>query len=92
MKKFVFSLLVCATWLGAHAQVTQLPVGFTSVLIVRAGACLSMASGGGVEATKIDSYRNYDFGVLGGIGFWFGHFNNDLNYQRGFVSIYEGDN
>ena len=40
----------------------------------------------------IDSYRNYDFGVIGGIGFWYGHFNVDVSYQRGFVSMFEGDN
>ena len=40
----------------------------------------------------IDSYRNYDFGAIGGIGFWYGHFNIDLSYQRGFISIYDGDN
>ena len=39
----------------------------------------------------IDNYRNYDFGVLGGIGFWYGHFNVDFSYQRGFVSIYDAD-
>lgn len=40
----------------------------------------------------LDGYRDYDFGVIGGVGFWFGHFNIDLSYQRGFVSIIEGDN
>lgn len=40
----------------------------------------------------LDSYRNYDFGVVGGIGFWYGHFNIDLGYQRGFISMFEGDN
>lgn len=40
----------------------------------------------------IDGYRNYDFGVIGGVGFWYGHFNIDLGYQRGFISMFEGDN
>lgn len=45
-----------------------------------------------VDIGDIDGYRNYDFGVIGGLGFWYGHFNIGLNYQRGFISIYEGDN
>lgn len=40
----------------------------------------------------INSYRKYDFGVIGGVGFWYGHFNVDFSYQRGFVSIYDSDN
>ena len=40
----------------------------------------------------IDSYRRYDFGVIGGVGFWYGHFNVDFSYQRGFISIYDSDN
>lgn len=45
-----------------------------------------------IKIGDIDSYRNYDFGAIGGIGFWYGHFNIDLSYQRGFISIYDGDN
>lgn len=241
MKKFVFSLLVCATGLAAQAQVTKLPEGFTSgkmVWMVRAGASLSTVTGDGVDAAKdnweknkwsgdferafggnvsigfnksfgtsplywgmelgvamrgykaqsdwsygasskvsggydshtksqtetlnafngqfspinigykyvindnmavdvhvggfasydfagklktesedhiystskygnnikdtstdnsvdigdLDGYTNYDFGVIGGVGFWYGHFNIDLNYQRGFVSMFDSDN
>jgi len=40
----------------------------------------------------LKGYRSYDFGVIGGIGFWYGHFNIDLNYQRGFVSMFDSDN
>lgn len=40
----------------------------------------------------LDGYRNYDFGAIGGIGFWLGHFNVDVSYQRGFISMFEGDN
>lgn len=40
----------------------------------------------------LDGYRNYDFGATGGIGFWFGHFNVDVSYQRGFISVFDGDN
>lgn len=39
----------------------------------------------------IDNYRNYDFGVIGGVGFWYGRFNVDVSYQRGFISIYDTD-
>lgn len=45
-----------------------------------------------INIGDIDGYRSYDFGVIGGIGFWYGHFNIDLDYQRGFISIFEGDN
>ncbi len=40
----------------------------------------------------LNGYRRYDFGVIVGIGFWYGCFNIDLDYQRGFVSLFEGDN
>ena len=39
----------------------------------------------------IDNYRNYDFGAIGGVGFWYGRFNVDVSYQRGFISIYDSD-
>lgn len=119
MKKYVFSLLLCASGLATQSQVAQLPGVFTSgktIWIVRAGARLNGISGDGVDATKngwekqkpnskwrssgdfkralgdLDGYKNYDFGVISGVGFWFCHFNIDLGYQRGFVSIFEGDN
>ena len=40
----------------------------------------------------IDGYRRHDFGVIAGAGVWVGHFNLDFTWQRGFVSIYKGDN
>lgn len=55
MKKYVFSLIICASGLVTQAQVTQLPNDFTSgktVWIVRAGASLSGVSGDGVDAMK----------------------------------------
>ena len=61
MKKFVFSLLVCATGLVTQAQVTKLPEGFTSgktVWMVRAGASLNGASGDGVDAT-LDGWEKH---------------------------------
>lgn len=42
-----------------------------------------------VDIGDIDSYTNYDFGVIAGVGFWYGHFNIDLSWQRGFISIYD---
>jgi hypothetical protein len=39
----------------------------------------------------LDNYTNYDFGAIGGLGFWFGHFNIDVCYQRGFISIFDVD-
>lgn len=44
-----------------------------------------------VDIGDLDSYRYYDFGVIGGVGFWYGHFNVDVSYQRGFISVYDGD-
>ena len=45
-----------------------------------------------VKIGDLDGYRNYDFGAVGGVGLWFGHFNVGVSYQRGFISIFEGDN
>lgn len=44
------------------------------------------------DISDLDGYRNYDFGAIGGVGFWYGHFNIDVSYQRGFISVFEGDN
>lgn len=47
------------------------------------------------KSTKIgdiEGYRYHDFGVVAGAGFWVGHINLDFIWQRGFVSIYKGDN
>ena len=44
-----------------------------------------------IDISDLDGYTNHDFGVIGGIGFWFGRFNIDFCYQRGFVSLFEGD-
>lgn len=44
-----------------------------------------------VDISDLDDYRNFDFGVIGGVGFWYGHFNVDLGYQRGFVSMFDND-
>ncbi len=67
MKKYVFSLLMCASGLAIQAQVTQFPDGFTSgktVWIVRAGASLNGVSGDGVDATKDGWEKQKPFLVL----------------------------
>ena len=43
------------------------------------------------KISDIDNYNNYDFGVVAGAGIWFGHFNLDIIWQRGFISIYDND-
>jgi hypothetical protein len=42
-----------------------------------------------VDIGDIKNYTNYDFGVIAGVGFWYGHFNIDLTWQRGFISIFD---
>lgn len=43
-----------------------------------------------VKISDIDGMRKYDVGINLGVGYWFGHFNVDFTWQRGFVPIYEG--
>lgn len=38
----------------------------------------------------IDGMKNYDAGINLGIGYWFGRFNVDFTWQRGFIAIYDG--
>ena len=45
-----------------------------------------------VKIVDIKGYRYHDFGVIVGAGVWVGHINLDFTWQRGFVSIYKGDN
>lgn len=42
-----------------------------------------------VNINDLDGYTKYDFGAVAGIGFWYGHFNADLSWKRGFISIYD---
>ena len=42
------------------------------------------------DIKDIEDYSKYDIGVIGGIGLWVNHWEVELNYQRGFASIYEG--
>lgn len=37
----------------------------------------------------IDNMRSYDAGINVGIGYWYGKFNIDFTWQRGFISIYD---
>ncbi|MDE6114334.1 MAG: outer membrane beta-barrel protein [Muribaculum sp.] len=43
-----------------------------------------------VKIGDIDNMRKYDVGINVGAGYWFGHFNIDFTWQRGFIPIYEG--
>ncbi len=38
----------------------------------------------------IDGMRNYDAGINLGIGYWYGRFNIDFTWQRGFIAINKG--
>lgn len=41
------------------------------------------------KINDIDNMRKYDAGINLGIGYWFGKFNLDFTWQRGFIAIYE---
>lgn len=56
------------------------------------GSNQSKDDGGSTKISDIDGYRSYDFGVIAGAGVWLGHFNLDFTWQRGFVSMFDGDN
>lgn len=43
-----------------------------------------------VKIGDIDGMRKYDVGINVGVGYWFGRFNIDFTWQRGFIPIYEG--
>lgn len=43
-----------------------------------------------VAIKDMDNMHKYDVGINVGVGYWFGHFNIDFTWQRGFVPIYEG--
>lgn len=43
-----------------------------------------------VKIGDIDGMHKFDAGMNLGIGYWFGHLNVDLTWQRGFVPIYKG--
>lgn len=40
--------------------------------------------------SDLDGMRRYDAGFNLGIGYWYGKFNLDFTWQRGFIAIYEG--
>lgn len=65
---------------------------YWSTISVGSGNTKITDNSNSVKIGDIDNYTKHDFGAIGGIGFWFGHFNVDVNYQRGFVSMFEGDN
>lgn len=39
----------------------------------------------------LDEYRRFDAGINLGVGFWYGHFNIDFTWQRGFVNMFDMD-
>lgn len=43
-----------------------------------------------IKLGDIESIRKYDVGINVGVGYWFGRFNIDFTWQRGFIPIYEG--
>lgn len=43
------------------------------------------------DVQGMDGYRKFDTGIIGGIGFWYGHFHIECGYQYGFVSVFKGD-
>lgn len=45
-----------------------------------------------VSIGDLDKYRRFDAGLNLGIGYWYGHFNIDLTWQKGFINMYDMDN
>lgn len=43
-----------------------------------------------VSIGDVNGFRRYDVGLNLGVGYWFGHFNIDFTWQRGFIPLYEG--
>lgn len=41
------------------------------------------------KINDLDNMRKYDAGINLGVGYWFGKFNLDFSWQRGFIGIYE---
>lgn len=44
-----------------------------------------------VDLGDLDGYRRVDAGLNLGVGFWYGHFNIDFTWQRGFINMYDID-
>ena len=43
-----------------------------------------------VKISDIETYRRHDYGMVLGLGYWYGHFTIDFSWQRGFVPFFEG--
>lgn len=39
----------------------------------------------------LSNYNNFDAGLNLGIGYWYGHFNIDFSWQRGFVDLFDSN-
>ena len=50
-----------------------------------------MTSQAYLDTQDMYGYHKFDTGIIGGIGFWYGHFHIECGYQYGFVSVFKGD-
>lgn len=44
-----------------------------------------------IKISDLDKYQRIDAGINIGIGYWFGHFNLDFSWQRGFINMFDVD-
>ena len=44
-----------------------------------------------LDTQDMYGYRKFDTGIVGGLGFWYGHFHVECGCQYGFVSVFKGD-
>lgn len=44
-----------------------------------------------IKLSDMDGYHRFDAGLNIGIGYWFGHFNIDFSWQRGFINMVDSD-
>lgn len=45
-----------------------------------------------VDLGDLDDYSRLDAGINIGIGYWYGHFNIDFSWQRGFINMFDVEN
>lgn len=41
------------------------------------------------KISKRDKYSDFDAGINLGVGYWYGHFNIDFSWQRGFIDMFD---
>lgn len=44
-----------------------------------------------IKLSGMNNYRRYDAGLNIGVGYWFGHFNIDFSWQRGFINMFDAN-